>query len=95
MPSGSKTKDLFLNSIRQEEAKPALGMGSQAGNLCRRDVYKVCRGSQAGLLLLVFTQDLYLLLPTPRAAHPHHFKCACSSPFHPTETPRPSQSHTE
>ena len=67
MPSGSKTKELLLNSIRQEEARPTLGMVSQAGNLCRRDVYKVCRGSQAGLFLLVFTQYLYLLLPAPRA----------------------------
>ena len=65
MPSGSKTKELFLNSIRQEEARPNLGMVSQAGNLCRRDVYKVCRGSQAGLLFLVFTRisTFYCLHP--------------------------------
>lgn len=84
-----QSKGIVLNSIRQEKERLSQGMVFQAGNLCGSNIYKVCRDSQPGLLLLGFSLYLCLLTlsqqngPVPYISMPLH---TSSSPHVHTHT---------
>lgn len=84
--SGSKTKEFFLNSIRQEEERPTQGMVLQAGNLCGSSAYKACTGKSVTPSFLPVSLPTYsVLIGLPHPMHLYHSI--------PPDSPRPLLTH--